>query len=225
MRFLAILFFVLGAADLVALDAFIGPAALAGKAGGADGARGRPVISAPASRTAAAATAPTPMPVERALPAPPPPRPLAVAAGPDPVALPDREPDPVPDPGDRADHEGALPHRLTIHFDLDSDELGHTGRATLDRAADLLDERAELAIEIRGHADESGSDDHNQDLSERRAHSVAAYLEERGVDPDRLDVRGFGESEPVDHGRERSRRNRRVEIRFSTQAAKGDQDP
>src|SRR5262245_38603887 len=117
MRFLATLFFVLGAADLVALDAFVGPAALAGKDGEAEGARGQPASSAPAAETPAAVTAPTPTPVQRALPAPPPPRPLA-----------SEEPDPVPDPdpGDHEDHADAVPHPVIIHFDLDRDELGHT---------------------------------------------------------------------------------------------------
>lgn len=214
MRVLATMFLVLGAADLVALDAFIGPAALAGRAGGAEGARGLSAASAPASE-AAAATAPTPMPVQRAEPDLPPPRPLAA---------PDPDPDPVPDP-DPADHPDAHPRPVTVHFDLDSDELGASGRAALDRVADLLDDRDELAAEIDGHADESGSDDHNQELSQRRAQAVAAYLAERGVDADRLEVRAFGEREPLASGRERSRTNRRVEIRFASPRAKGDRAP
>jgi outer membrane protein OmpA-like peptidoglycan-associated protein len=227
MRFLATLFFVLGAADLVLVDAYVGPDALAGRAGGAEGARGRPAASAPASDTLAAPTAPTPMPVPRALPAPPPPRPLVAAgdAAPEPVraSAPARERD--PDPRDHQEHADALPHRVTVHFDLDSDELGESGRASLDRTADLLEERDELAVEIDGHADESGSDEYNQDLSERRAGAVADYLEERGVDPARLDLRAFGESEPLSGASERSRKNRRVVIRFSSRAAKGDTEP
>ena len=217
MRILATLFFVLGAADLVALDAFIGPAALAGRAAGAEGARSLSAASAPASEIAAE-TAPSPMPVQRAEPDLPPPRPLAASA-----AVADSVPDPVPvaDP-DPDDHPGARPHPVTVHFDLDSDELGDSSRASLDRVADLLEERGELTAEIDGHADESGTDDHNQELSERRARAVADYLEERGIDEARLEVRAFGERDPLS-GRERSRKNRRVRIRFA--APQGDNEP
>jgi len=119
-------------------------------------------------------------------------------------------------------HPDARPHPVTVHFDLDSDELGDSSRASLDRVADLLEERAELTAEIDGHADESGTDDHNQELSERRARAVADYLEERGIDEARLDVRAFGERDPLS-GRERSRKNRRVRIRFA--APQGDTEP
>ncbi len=216
MRILATLFLVLGTADLVALDAFIGPDALAGRAAGAEGARSLSAASAPASDTAAE-TAPSPMPVQRAEPDLPPPRPLAVAEA-DPAPIPDPAPDPDP-----ADHPDARPHPVTVHFDLDSDELGDSSRASLDRAADLLDDRGELTAEIDGHADESGADDHNQELSERRARAVADYLEERGVEGSRLEVRAFGERDPLSAGRERSRKNRRVEIRFAS--GQGDSGP
>ena len=113
---------------------------------------------------------------------------------------------------------------MTLHFDLDSDRLGQRSRAALDRVAAILEDRAELAVAIDGHADESGSEEHNQTLSERRAQKVAEYLGERGVEAARLTVHAFGELEPLDpeHERQRDRRNRRVEVRFASQNATGD---
>ena len=68
--------------------------------------------------------------------------------------------------------------------------------------------------EGRGHADAIGSDDYNQRLSERRAHSVGSALMDFGVDYGRIETSGRGEWEPIasndsEWGRAR---NRRVEI-------------
>ena len=49
-----------------------------------------------------------------------------------------------------------------------------------------------------GHTDSEGADDYNQDLSVRRATAVVTWLvDQKGVSPDRLEARGFGESAPV----------------------------
>ncbi|HAJ42986.1 MAG TPA: hypothetical protein DCM00_10065, partial [Alcanivorax sp.] len=70
-------------------------------------------------------------------------------------------------------------------------------------------------VEIAGHTDSKGSDEYNQALSERRAESVRDFLIDLGVDPGRLQARGYGDTRPVDsnatdEGRER---NRRIEMR------------
>ncbi len=115
-----------------------------------------------------------------------------------------------------------MPSHVILHFDLDRDELGHRSRAALDRIAALLEERSELAVGIDGHADESGSEEHNQTLSDSRAQRVAEYLEEHGVEATRMTVHGFGELQPIDTGFQRDRRNRRVEVRFVSRNATGD---
>ena len=215
MRPLAILFLLLGAADLVAIDALLGPAALAdgpgaevGGPGSGAAERTQPPASAPPIAVAVAADHP-----ERPIPPPPP------AAAPAPEEPARQVPEPAPEP---ADHPDSLPAPVLLHFDLDSDQLGATSRAALDRVARLLEDRAELTAQIAGHADESGSQEHNQDLSERRARAVADHLQERGVEAARLAVRAFGELQPLDGGRERARRNRRVEIRFASPTSTGD---
>jgi len=51
-------------------------------------------------------------------------------------------------------------------------------------------------MEIRGHTDAKGSDDYNQNLSERRAQAVLAALRERGSATD-ASAHGYGETQPV----------------------------
>ena len=68
--------------------------------------------------------------------------------------------------------------------------------------------------EVAGHADYVGPRLYNQALSERRAQKVANLLAARGIDPNRLVVRGFGEDAPLDMGKNRTARakNRRVTV-------------
>jgi len=52
-------------------------------------------------------------------------------------------------------------------------------------------------VVLTGHADRIGSEEYNQELSEKRAKAVADYLAQKGVDSSRLQVEGKGESQPV----------------------------
>jgi outer membrane protein OmpA-like peptidoglycan-associated protein len=67
---------------------------------------------------------------------------------------------------------------------------------------------------VQGHTDSTGSTSYNQRLSERRAGSVANYLEDLGVRGSRIDAIGYGESRPKASNSSSSgrQRNRRVEI-------------
>jgi OOP family OmpA-OmpF porin len=60
-----------------------------------------------------------------------------------------------------------------------------------------------------------GTDQYNQNLSERRAAAVNAYLTKRGVDSSRITTKGFGESKPIADNKtaEGRAKNRRVEIK------------
>src|SRR3546814_18489200 len=71
-----------------------------------------------------------------------------------------------------------------------------------------------LFIDVYGHTDSTGSDTYNQGLSERRAASVASYLQSRGVQAARIGTRGFGESQPLASNDTEDGRaaNRRVDI-------------
>lgn len=84
----------------------------------------------------------------------------------------------------------------------------------LDEVARVLSDAPGIKVRIEGHTDSTGNEKHNQELSENRALAVRDYLIDKGVEPKRLDARGFGSSEPLDtnataDGREK---NRRVEF-------------
>ena len=103
-----------------------------------------------------------------------------------------------------------------ITFAYDSASVQPQFQRTLDQVADTLAQYNQTYIDVYGHTDSTGSDAYNQDLSERRASSVASYLETRGVQSARIGTRGYGESQPIasndtDAGRAA---NRRVEIKI-----------
>ncbi len=70
---------------------------------------------------------------------------------------------------------------------------------------------------IAGHTDSRGSKKFNMSLSNQRADSVLALLEENGVDGNRINTYGFGESEPIatNINAEGRKKNRRIEIRIT----------
>lgn len=106
-----------------------------------------------------------------------------------------------------------MPSNVT--FAYDSATVQPQFQATLDQVAQVLSQYNETYIDIYGHTDSTGSDAYNQDLSERRASSVANYLESRGVQSARIGTRGFGETQPIapNDTEEGRAANRRVEIR------------
>jgi len=101
-----------------------------------------------------------------------------------------------------------------IHFASDSDVILEDSYALLDALGDTLRSHDEIhTVRIVGHTDAQGGDEHNQDLSERRAASVAAYLASHGV-TQRLAPEGVGEADPLctDETEACHARNRRVEF-------------
>jgi len=101
-----------------------------------------------------------------------------------------------------------------ITFAVDSSDISANFYPILDSVAVVLKEYDKTLVEVAGHTDSTGDMQYNQELSERRANSVAAYLQSRKVAGDRLMVIGGGESYPVASNDTPSGRqlNRRVEI-------------
>ncbi|EIJ41685.1 outer membrane protein/peptidoglycan-associated (lipo)protein [Beggiatoa alba B18LD] len=101
-----------------------------------------------------------------------------------------------------------------VLFDFDKASLNASAQATVDQLAGIIQQNAGRYIAVEGHTDNVGSKSYNQDLSERRAESVAQALVSRGVDYGRLQVKGFGENRPVVSNKSASGRqkNRRVEV-------------
>jgi len=103
-----------------------------------------------------------------------------------------------------------------INFAYNSATVEPQFQRTLDQVSQVLGQYDRTYIDIYGHTDSTGSDSYNQGLSERRADSVAAYLESRGVRGARIGTRGFGETQPIaSNDTEQGRAaNRRVEIKI-----------
>jgi outer membrane protein OmpA-like peptidoglycan-associated protein len=108
-----------------------------------------------------------------------------------------------------------------VLFDYNSASLRGVSRDSLSEMADVFEKYADTTIVVEGHADSTGSESYNQRLSERRANSVASYLENLGVRNSRIDAVGFGESQPRSSNSTPSGRqlNRRVEIHIRANAA------
>ena len=109
-----------------------------------------------------------------------------------------------------------------MFFATDKDIILPRSFPLLGVVRDVLVAQPEIAkVEIQGHTDNTGSDAHNQDLSQRRAVSVATVLASRGVDQRRFFIEGRGEEDPIASNSSESGRsqNRRVEIQISPIAA------
>ena len=103
-----------------------------------------------------------------------------------------------------------------ITFAVDKTDIQPRFYRTLNAVATVLNGFPETDVLIAGHTDSTGSEEYNQRLSERRAAAVMQYLIAQGVDPRRIEARGFGERYPIADNRTEAGRaqNRRVEIRI-----------
>lgn len=101
-----------------------------------------------------------------------------------------------------------------IFFDTGKAELRPESGPELDRLVITLNETPKMVIEVRGHTDNTGSNEINAKLSQDRADAVREYFISKGIEPDRVASKGLGETKPVstndtDEGRQQ---NRRVEF-------------
>lgn len=101
-----------------------------------------------------------------------------------------------------------------ITFKTDSSDLNGDFFKVLDSVGLVLKEYEKTIVEVAGHTDNTGSDQYNQSLSERRARTVAQYLTGKGVMDQRLITVGAGEGHPVANNDtpEGRQQNRRVEL-------------
>jgi outer membrane protein OmpA-like peptidoglycan-associated protein len=108
-----------------------------------------------------------------------------------------------------------MPSNVT--FATDQDQVIPPFYPTLDSVAIVLRKFDKTLIDVDGHTDSVGNAGYNEDLSNRRANSVANYLAARGVDPRRMSAMGYGLERPIaSNATEIGRaQNRRVEIAIS----------
>ena len=80
-------------------------------------------------------------------------------------------------------------------FGFDKFTLRPEASASLNQLAERLRDENVQSVRVEGHTDFMGSEQYNQGLSERRAHTVAAYLVNQGVSADKVSAAGLGEAQ------------------------------
>jgi len=109
---------------------------------------------------------------------------------------------------------GLIVNMSDVLFDTGSYTLKPGAREKLAKISGIVLAHPRLNLPIEGHTDSVGSDEFNQQLSERRADSVRDFLAEQGVRGSAISARGFGKTQPVagNDTAEGRQRNRRVEL-------------
>lgn len=83
-----------------------------------------------------------------------------------------------------------------IFYEFDRADLTPESTEALDKLVEMMNENANITVELSAHCDYRGNDSYNQRLSQRRAESVVRYLIQHGIASDRLTAVGYGESRP-----------------------------
>ncbi len=103
-----------------------------------------------------------------------------------------------------------------VFFETESHSLHKESLAELNKVYEFLERNPSIQVEISGHTDNTGSPQHNMELSEQRAGEVVKYLDNKGIQIERLLSTGYGEEVPVaENDTEEGRRlNRRTELKI-----------
>ncbi len=110
-----------------------------------------------------------------------------------PAEAPKAEPTKIPD------HVATLARNFErVFFEFDAFTLNDEGKKALSDNAAILQQYADVRVEIQGHADEQGTTDYNVSLGQKRAQAIVTYLSAQGVSPSRLKVVSYGEERPLD---------------------------
>jgi outer membrane protein OmpA-like peptidoglycan-associated protein len=129
----------------------------------------------------------------------------------------------VPGQPDEDPKKNGCPHKVQIteheilileqvQFDVDRSTIKKVSDGLLDEVAGVLKDHPEIKrIEVQGHTDNTGSAVHNKVLSGARADAVLKALTRRGIKPNRLTSKGFGQEKPIadnatDAGKQKNRR-------------------
>ncbi|MGZ3421349.1 MAG: OmpA family protein [Polyangiales bacterium] len=102
-----------------------------------------------------------------------------------------------------------------VHFATDKAVILGDSVALLEEVADVLIKTPRIKkIEIQGHTDNAGTKEHNQELSQARAEAVRNFLIKLGVEPSRLEARGYGQGKPIapNINEQGKAKNRRVQF-------------
>jgi outer membrane protein OmpA-like peptidoglycan-associated protein len=115
---------------------------------------------------------------------------------------------------------GLIANMSDVLFRSGSFELLPGARERLAKVSGIVLAYPSLHVAVEGHTDSVGSDQYNQDLSERRAQSVRDYFVQQGISASAIEARGFGKNEPIasNDTPEGRQQNRRVELILSGDA-------
>jgi OOP family OmpA-OmpF porin len=104
-----------------------------------------------------------------------------------------------------------------VNFEPSSDRLAPGAESVLNDAAASLRKNPEIKVEVAGHTDSDGAAEYNESLSARRAATVRDFLAGRGVEDNRMTIRGYGEGQPIaDNATSAGKAtNRRVVLRIT----------
>lgn len=130
-----------------------------------------------------------------------------------PVPPPPPEP-PAPPPPPEPPEPIRIQAPNNVHFALDKSFISSESAAVLDRVAAVLQKYPFIVVELQGHTDPRASNEYNLALGRRRALAVRNYLLRKGISPERMTIRSFGETQRKTQGNTRVdyARDRRTEI-------------
>ena len=103
-----------------------------------------------------------------------------------------------------------------MFFDVDKATLRKESEIELEKVYEILSKNPAIKIEVSGHTDSDGDDEHNLKLSEARALAVKDYLIAKGISADRIQSKGYGETKHIADNLtpENKQLNRRTEIKI-----------
>ncbi len=108
-----------------------------------------------------------------------------------------------------------------IYYDLDKADIRPDAAMQLDKIVRLMYENPGIIVELGSHTDSRASDDYNLSLSQRRAQSAVNYIVSKGISPDRIVAKGYGETQLVNEcfngvacSEEEHQSNRRTEFKI-----------
>jgi outer membrane protein OmpA-like peptidoglycan-associated protein len=115
---------------------------------------------------------------------------------------------------------GLIANMSDVLFKSGSSELLAGARERLAKVSGIVLAYPSLRLSVEGHTDSIGTDDYNQQLSEKRAEAVRDYLVQQGISSDAVIASGFGKTAPVasNDTPEGRQQNRRVELVLSGDA-------
>lgn len=126
--------------------------------------------------------------------------------------------DPYAEQNESLNYQGpeALRENNTIYFNYDSETIQDQYVGVMQAHAQYLRDNPDARIIIEGHTDERGTPEYNIALGERRARSVARYMQNLGVDVNQLSIVSYGEEKPAEVGHSEAfwSKNRRAVINY-----------